>query len=92
MFSKEVAEYLINIFPASSSDARNEVALQKALGQLVRDKTVVMIAHRLKTIENADQILGVHEGCLQELGTHCEMLDRNGLYARLWNLQNRSKE
>ena len=69
-----------------------EVAVQKAIGQLVRNKTVVMIAHRLKTIENADQILVVNEGCIQERGTHRGLLERNGLYARLWNLQNRSKK
>ena len=78
--------------PTASLDARNEVAVQKAIGQLVRNKTVVMIAHRLKTIENADQILVVNEGRIQECGTHRELLERNGLYARLWNLQNRSKE
>ena len=69
----------------------NEVA-KKAIGQLVRNKTVVMIAHCLKTIKNADQILVVNEGLIQERGTHRELLERNGLYARLWNLQNRSKE
>lgn len=51
-----------------------------------------MIAHRPKTIENADQIPIVNEGRIQDRGTHCELLERNGLYARLWNLQNRSKE
>ena len=76
----------------SSLDARNEVAVQKAIGQLVRNKTVVMIAHCLKTIENTDQILVVNEGRIQERGTHRELLECNGLYARLWNLQNRSKE
>ena len=51
-----------------------------------------MIAHRLKTIENADPILVVNEGHIQEHGTHRELLEHNGLYACLWNLQNRSKE
>ena len=78
--------------PTASLDARNEVAAKKAIGQLVRNKTVVMIAHRLKTIENADQILVVTEGYIQEPGAHCDLLECNGLYARLWNLQNRSKE
>ena len=78
--------------PTASLDARNEVAVQKAIGQLVRNKTVIMIAHRLKTIEHADQILVVNEGRIEETGTHRELLERNGLYARLWNLQNRSKE
>lgn len=66
-------------------DARNEVAVQKAIGQLIRNKTVVMIAHRLKTIENADQILVVNEGCIQERGTRRELVGRNGLYVLLWN-------
>ena len=78
--------------PTASLDARNEVAVQKAIGQLVRNKTVIMIAHRLKTVEHADQILVVNEGRIEETGTHRELLERNGLSARLWNLQNRSKE
>ena len=48
-----------------------------------------MIAYRLKIIENAEQILVVNEGCIQDYGTYRELLERNGLYARLWNLQNR---
>jgi ABC transporter, ATP-binding/permease protein len=51
-----------------------------------------MIAHRLKTIKNTDQILAINEGHIQERGTHRELLEHNSLYARLWNLQNRSKE
>ena len=77
--------------PTASLDARNEVAVQKAISQLVRDKTVIMIAHRLKTVEHADQILVVNEGRIEETGTHRELLERNGLYARLWHLQNRNK-
>ena len=60
--------------PTASLDAQNEVAVQKAIGQLVRNKTVVMIVHRLKTIENAEQILVVNEGRIQERGTHPELL------------------
>ena len=78
--------------PTASLNAQNEVAVQKASGQLVRNKTVIMIAHRLKTVEHADQILVVNEGRIEETGTHRELLARNGLYARLWNLQTRSKE
>ena len=67
------------------------------IGQVIKGlkekeyKTVVMIAHRLKTIKNVDQILVVNEERIQERSTHREPLEHNDLYAHLWNLQNRSK-
>ena len=78
--------------PTSSLDSKNEVLVQKAISNLVKDKTVIMIAHRLKTIKNADKIIVLDKGCIVEEGRHSELLEKQGLYARLWHLQNKSKE
>lgn len=78
--------------PTSSLDAKNEVLVQKAISHLVKDKTVVMIAHRLKTIRNADHIIVLDNGAISEEGTHEELMKKEGLYHRLWHLQNKSKE
>ena len=78
--------------PTSSLDSKNEVLVQKAISNLVKDKTVIMIAHRLKTIKNADKIIVLDKGCIVEEGRHSELLEKQGLYARLWYLQNKSKE
>ena len=78
--------------PTSSLDAKNEVLIQKAISNLVKDKTVVMIAHRLKTIKNADHIIVLDKGSIVEEGKHEELLKNEGLYQKLWNLQNKSKE
>ncbi|MGI5172227.1 ABC transporter ATP-binding protein [Treponema sp. OMZ 840] len=78
--------------PTSSLDAKNEVSVQKAISHLVKDKTVIMIAHRLKTIKNADNIIVLDKGRIVEEGSHSELLEKQGLYARLWQLQNKSKE
>lgn len=78
--------------PTSSLDAKNEVLVQKAISNLVKDKTVIMIAHRLKTIKNADHIIVLDSGKISEEGNHEELMIKEGLYHRLWNLQNKSKE
>ena len=78
--------------PTSSLDSKNEVLVQKAISNLVKDKTVIMIAHRLKTIKNADKIIVLDKGRMGEEGRHSELLEKQGLYARLWHLQNKSKE
>ena len=78
--------------PTSSLDAKNEVSVQKAISNLVKNKTVVMIAHRLKTIKNADHIIVLDQGRIAEEGNHEELLKKKGLYQKLWNLQNKSKE
>ena len=78
--------------PTSSLDAKNEILVQKAISNLVKDKTVVMIAHRLKTIKNADHIIVLDKGRIVEEGKHEELLKKEGLYYKLWNLQNKSKE
>ncbi|UHA72705.1 ABC transporter ATP-binding protein [Paenibacillus sp. 481] len=76
----------------ASLDPENEAAVQQAINELVAHKTVILIAHRLKTIQNADNILVLDQGVLVEQGTHDILINRQGIYANLWNLQQRSEE
>ena len=62
-------------------DPENEDRLQKAIGELTRDKTILMIAHRLKTVRNADQILVVDHGRIVQKGRHAELMQQPGIYA-----------
>ena len=62
-------------------DPENEDRLQKAIEELIRDKTIIMIAHRLKTVRNADQILVVDEGRIVQKGKHEELIGQEGIYA-----------
>ena len=71
----------------SNLDTESETAVQKALENAVRGRTAVIIAHRLSTIRNADHILVINEGTVVEEGSHQELLDGNGLYRRLYELQ-----
>jgi ATP-binding cassette subfamily B protein len=71
----------------SSVDSELEERIEAALEELLRDRTALVIAHRLSTVQNADRILVFHHGCLRESGTHAELLGRGGLYARLHELQ-----
>ena len=66
------------------ADPENEAQIQAALKELTKGKTVIMIAHRLATIQDADQILVMKTGRLAEQGTHRELLSQNGEYARMW--------
>lgn len=67
------------------ADPENEYQIQKALVSLTKDKTVLMIAHRLTTIQNADHIVVLNKGKVQEQGSHKELLSHGGLYADMWN-------
>lgn len=67
------------------ADAENEHEMQIALQSLIKNKTVIMIAHRLTTICNANQILVVDSGQIKEHGTHDELLKKHGLYAAMWD-------
>lgn len=72
----------------SALDNKSEAVVQKALDNLMRNKTVFVIAHRLSTIKNADKIAVINEGELVELGTHDELVCReNGFYKRLYEMQ-----
>lgn len=71
----------------SSVDAELEAEIEEALRELMRGRTSLVVAHRLSTIQGADQILVLHHGEIRERGTHAELLRRGGLYARLHELQ-----
>lgn len=71
----------------ASLDPENEIYIQEAIQQLVKGKTVVVVAHKLATIKNADVILVLNEGKVTETGTHESLLERGGLYHRLWEIQ-----
>ncbi|CAM1379270.1 ABC transporter ATP-binding protein [Fretibacterium fastidiosum] len=74
----------------ASLDPENEVEVQRAVNALVEGRTVVVIAHKLRTVENADNIVVMEAGRVVDQGRHAELLERGGLYARLWTLQNES--
>ena len=71
----------------SSIDTRTELLVQSAFDQMMKDRTSFVVAHRLSTIEQADQILVMNQGQIVEQGTHRELLNYNGFYAQLYNSQ-----
>lgn len=74
----------------ASLDPENEVLVQRAIAKLVEGKTVIMIAHRLRTVVDADQILVLENGKLVESGTHNELMAKKGLYQKLYHIQQES--
>ena len=77
----------------SALDNKAEAIVQKAIDNLMKDKTVFVIAHRLSTIQNADRIAVINQGELVELGNHAELMGiENGHYKTLYNMQFKKQE
>ena len=72
----------------SALDAESEQLVQDALNKLMENRTAIVIAHRLATIQRADEILVMEGGLITERGTHQELMDQEGTYYSLVNMQN----
>ena len=75
----------------ASLDPENEIYIQQAIQELVKEKTVVVIAHKLQTVRNADKIIVLKNGHITEEGKHSELLKNKGLYAQYWNTQQKTR-
>ena len=76
----------------SSVDTETEMMIQDALEYLMKGRTSIVVAHRLSTIRNADSILVMHKGRIRESGTHSELIEKGGIYYRLYQLQYKGQE
>ena len=71
-------------------DPENELELQRAIAELTKSKTVIMIAHRLKTVRNANQILVLDQGRIVQRGTHESLMKEGGIYADFVNMREKT--
>ncbi|MDZ4179524.1 MAG: ATP-binding cassette domain-containing protein, partial [Coriobacteriia bacterium] len=76
--------------PTSALDSESEAYIQKAFERIAEERTVIVIAHRLSTVEKADQIVVLADGRVAEIGTHHELLENDGQYRRLFDQQIRA--
>jgi ATP-binding cassette subfamily B protein len=76
----------------SSVDTETEALIQDALEKAMRGRTCLVIAHRLSTIRNADRIIVLHHGEVREVGSHAELMEKQGIYHRLYQLQYEREE
>jgi ATP-binding cassette subfamily B protein len=76
----------------SALDSKSEKAIQAELRSVAQNRTTLIIAHRLSTVVDADQILVMDGGQIIERGSHEELLLRNGIYAQMWDLQKRVEQ
>jgi ATP-binding cassette subfamily B protein len=80
-------EILVMDEATSSIDSETEALIQDALEKVMRNRTCLLIAHRLSTIRNADRIIVLHHGEVREVGSHAELMEKGGIYHRLYQLQ-----
>ncbi|MBI2088610.1 MAG: ABC transporter ATP-binding protein [Deltaproteobacteria bacterium] len=85
-------EILVLDEATSSVDTETELLIQDALEKIMRGRTCLVIAHRLSTIRNADRIIVLHRGEVREVGSHAQLLQRRGIYYRLYQLQYAQEE
>ena len=75
----------------ASVDPDNESEIQEAINALVKDKTILVIAHKLSCVKNAEQIIVIKEGKVEEFGKHDELVEKDGMYANLWKKRTNAK-
>jgi len=85
-------EILVMDEATSSVDTETEALIQDALDKVMRDRTCLLIAHRLSTIRNADRIIVLHHGEVRETGSHAQLMEKRGIYHRLYQLQYEREE
>ncbi|HEX5021218.1 MAG TPA: ABC transporter ATP-binding protein [Candidatus Binatia bacterium] len=85
-------EILVMDEATSSIDSETEALIQDALEKIMRNRTCLLIAHRLSTIRNADRIIVLHHGEVREVGSHAELMEKAGIYHRLYQLQYEREE
>jgi ATP-binding cassette subfamily B protein len=78
------AEIIILDEATAYTDPENEAMIQRSVAKLVEGKTLIVIAHRLSTVKNADRLYVINDGAIEEQGTHEELLAKAGLYSNMW--------